>query len=54
MSEHFKVKHYGDNPVTAREIAECTEAMLSKFELIESALQNIQHLLIEEQKRRAQ
>ena len=47
MSDKFKVKHYDNGPLTARDAAEMTEAILKALEQQGAALQQIQHLLIE-------
>ena len=54
MSKHFNPKHYGHVQLEARDAAEMTAAILEQLELLGSALQNIQHLLLEEQRRKAQ
>ena len=54
MSKHFNPKKYGHVQLEAKDAAEMTAAILEQLELLGSALQNIQHLLIQDQKRKAQ
>ena len=53
MSDKFKVRHYDTVPLTARDAAEMTEAILKALEQHGAALQQIQHLLIEINRRQA-